>query len=180
MKKYLYMLGKKYLLIIGFLLFILPSCKDDILNEVPLDFLSPDNAYLTEKGVIQGISGLHERVRGAYYAMNEFGTMNWAAHGSDLGYNGEVPQAGSGYLNSYLDLNPTFKADTPTRSIATSAARSTGKNSRMPAPRRTAGAADLAGVRYEGGVTSYLEVLYNEQQPLTPNWPSPRRAATKS
>ena len=26
------------------------------------------------------------------------------------------------------------------------------------------GAADLASVRYEGGVTSYLEVLYNEQQ----------------
>ncbi|MCE5347657.1 MAG: RagB/SusD family nutrient uptake outer membrane protein [Bacteroidales bacterium] len=118
MKKYLYMLGKKYLLIIGFLLFILPSCKDDILNEVPLDFLSPDNAYLTEKGVIQGISGLHERVRGAYYAMNEFGTMNWATHGSDLGYNGEVPQAGSGYLNSYLDLNPTFKADTAHWNVA--------------------------------------------------------------
>ena len=26
------------------------------------------------------------------------------------------------------------------------------------------GAADLAKTRYEGGVTSYLEVLYNEQQ----------------
>ena len=79
---------------------------------MPLDFLSPDNAYLSEAGVLQGVSALHERVRGAYYAFNEFGTMNWATHGSDLGYNGEVPQAGSGYLNSYLDLNPTFKADT--------------------------------------------------------------------
>jgi len=106
------MLGKKYLLIIGALLLILPACKDDLLDEVPQDFLSPNNAYLTEKGVIQGITGLHERVRGAYYSMGEFGTMNWPTHGSDLGYNGEVPQAGSGYLNSYADLNPTFKADT--------------------------------------------------------------------
>lgn len=101
---------KKYLLIIGILLFLLPSCNDNILNEKPLDFLSPDNAYLSEKGVIQGITAIHDRVRGAYYSFAEFGTMDWATHGSDLGYNGEVPQAGGGYLNTYLDLNPTFPA----------------------------------------------------------------------
>lgn len=112
MKNYIFILGKKYLSIICILLFILPSCNQKVLDEVPLDFLSPDNAFLTEKGVLQGITALHERVRGAYYAYNEFGTMNWATHGSDLAYNGEVPQAGSTYLNTYKDLNPTFKADT--------------------------------------------------------------------
>ena len=35
--------------------------------------------------------------------------MGWATHGSDLGYNGEVPGAGSGFLNTYKDMNPTFR-----------------------------------------------------------------------
>ncbi len=36
--------------------------------------------------------------------------MDWATHGSDEGYNGEVPGPGGGYLNSYKDdLYPTAR-----------------------------------------------------------------------
>ena len=33
-----------------------------------------------------------------------------------------------------------------------------------PVPHHKGRAAELANIRYEGGVTSYLEVLYNEQE----------------
>jgi len=100
---------RKWFAILALLLFIFPSCSDSILDEKPLDFLSPDNAYQTESGALQGITALHDRVRAAYYSFGEFGVMNWATHGSDLGYNGEIPGAGSGYLNSYEDMTPVWR-----------------------------------------------------------------------
>src|SRR5690606_1798500 len=91
------------------LLFTFVSCNEDILDEKPLDFLSPDNASLTEQGALQGITAIHDRVRAAYYSFGEFGVMNWATHGSDLGYNGEIPAAGTLYLNSYNDMTPVWR-----------------------------------------------------------------------
>ena len=101
--------GIKYLVLAAVALYILPSCSEDILDEKPIDFLSPDNAYQTEAGALQGITAIHDRVRAAYYSFGEFGVMNWATHGSDLGYNGEIPAAGSLYLNSYNDLTPIWR-----------------------------------------------------------------------
>jgi hypothetical protein len=109
MKKYSGNFIKKLTGVFILLAFILPACNDSILDEKPLDFLSPDNAYLTEEGALQGVTALHDRVRTAYYTYGEFGSMNWATHGSDLGYNGESPSAGSLYLNSYEDLTPIWR-----------------------------------------------------------------------
>lgn len=106
MKKYIYPLSKKFLLMIGVLLLTFSSCSEDFLKEKPLDFFSPDNAFLTEQGVLQGVVAIHDRVRMAYYSYAEFGTMSWAVHGSDLGYMGEAPQSNTYYINSYLDVNP--------------------------------------------------------------------------
>ncbi len=94
-------------LLITCLLAILTSCSEDLLEEKPLDFYSPDNAFLTEEGVIQGITAIHERIRDAYYSFTEFGTMNWRAHGSDLGYVGELPLRTPNYINNYKDISPT-------------------------------------------------------------------------
>jgi len=105
MKTYIDLLNRR-LLIICLVLFLLPSCNEDILEEKPIDFLSPDNAYLTEQGVVQGITALHDRVRTAFYSFTEFGTMNWRVHGSDLGYMGENPHRSQYYINSYLDVDP--------------------------------------------------------------------------
>lgn len=109
MQKLINIFRKKSVVITAVLLMILPSCSDSILDERPLDFLSPDNAYLTEEGALQGITAIHDRVRSAYYSFGEFGVMNWATHGSDLGYNGEVPSAGGVYLNSYEDMTPIWR-----------------------------------------------------------------------
>ncbi|RIH64299.1 RagB/SusD family nutrient uptake outer membrane protein [Mariniphaga sediminis] len=106
MKEYFYSFTKKCLLTAVILLLMLPSCNEDILQEKPLDFFSPDNAFLTEQGVVQGIVALHDRVRSAYYSFGEFGTMSWRVHGSDLGYMGEAPQHNTYYINSYQDVNP--------------------------------------------------------------------------
>src|SRR5690606_3676843 len=92
------------LLLLAFL-----ACDKSLLDEKPLDFLSPDNAYLTEAGALQGVTAIHDRVRSAYYSFGEFGVMNWATHGSDLGYNGETPAPGGTYLNSYRDMTPIWR-----------------------------------------------------------------------
>lgn len=102
MEKHINKIRQVCLMMAAIVLFLLPSCEK-ILDEQPQDFLSPDNAYLTEKGALQGVTAIHNRVRSAYYTYGEFGVMNWATHGSDLGYNGEVPGPGSGYINSYKD-----------------------------------------------------------------------------
>jgi len=110
MNKYIKILSQKSLMIAVIVLFIFSSCSKDILEERPIDFLSPDNAYLTEAGALQGITAIHETVRATYYSFGTFGVMNWATHGSDLGYNGEVPGPGSGYINSYKDdMTPTSR-----------------------------------------------------------------------
>lgn len=88
---------------------MLSGCNDSFLTETPKDFLSPDNAYLTEQGALQGITALHDRVRAAYYSFGEFGTMNWQSHGSDVGYMGEAPDRNVFYINSYEDATPVAR-----------------------------------------------------------------------
>ncbi|HLT08112.1 MAG TPA: RagB/SusD family nutrient uptake outer membrane protein [Cyclobacteriaceae bacterium] len=109
MNQHIFIISKRVLAAITIALFTFTSCNEDILDEKPLDFLSPDNAYLTEQGAMQGITAIHDRVRSAYYSFGEFGVMNWATHGSDLGYNGEIPAAGTLYLNSYNDMTPVWR-----------------------------------------------------------------------
>src|SRR5690554_5734328 len=99
----------KNLILAAVALLVIPSCSEDILDEQPIDFLSPDIAYQTEAGALQGITAIHDRVRAAYYSFGEFGVMNWATHGSDLGYNGETPSPGGVYLNSYNDMTPIWR-----------------------------------------------------------------------
>lgn len=109
MNKLIKLLSVKSTVALAAVLFTFTACNEDILDEKPLDFLSPDNAYLTEQGALQGITAIHDRVRAAYYSFGEFGVMNWATHGSDLGYNGEIPAAGTLYLNSYNDMTPVWR-----------------------------------------------------------------------
>ncbi len=105
MKKYLCSFRIGILLLLTGVIIFFSSCSDDVLQEKPLDFFSPDNAFTNEQGVTQGITALHDRVRSAFYTFTEFGTMNWRVHGSDLGYMGEEPNY-KGYLNSYDDITP--------------------------------------------------------------------------
>ena len=100
---------KKKLLLFGTLLLFL-SCSESILDENPLSFLTPENSYLTEVGVRQGVSGLHTEVRKAYYSMTQFTTMlTYRGLGADLGYFGEDPGTNR-YLVDYVTyLTPSSK-----------------------------------------------------------------------
>lgn len=101
MKKYYNQFFKRHLLFFGILLFLF-SCSEEILEENPQDFLTPNNSYNTEVGVKQGITGLHNEVRIAYYQMNRFTTMlTYRGLGADLGYFGEDPGTNR-YLVDYV------------------------------------------------------------------------------
>lgn len=92
------------------ILFLFSSCNEDVLEENPLSFLTPENSYLTEDGIRQGISGLHTEVREAFYAMTRFTTMlTYRGLGADLGYFGEDPGTNR-YLVDYVTyLTPSSK-----------------------------------------------------------------------
>jgi len=60
MNKYILHLKRS---IISFFLLLAFSCTTSFLDEVPKDFLSPDNAYLNQAGFESGIAALHNFVR---------------------------------------------------------------------------------------------------------------------
>ncbi len=107
MKKYLYPISKKYLIITGFLLLMFSSCDDKaLLKEVPLDFLAPENSFNNVEGILQGIGGLHNSVRENWCYSDEGGN-EYAGYtvghgtGTDVAYIGEDPNS-SDYLANYL------------------------------------------------------------------------------
>ncbi|MBL7735696.1 MAG: RagB/SusD family nutrient uptake outer membrane protein [Chitinophagaceae bacterium] len=74
------------------LLFIFSACnKTDVLKEKPLDFLSPENAYITSDGVEQGINGIYANVRDTWYSYYENDINGLFAKGTDEAYDGEEP-----------------------------------------------------------------------------------------
>ncbi len=94
MKKYLYLFSKKCLLLTGILLLMFPSCNEDILEEVPLDFLSPEVAYKNIAGIEQGMNGLYFNVRSKIFTRT--GGMRHqdvleSSLATDIAYHGENP-----------------------------------------------------------------------------------------
>ena len=115
MKNYIYNLNKNSLLFLGILFVMISSCKkeEDILREVPLDFLAPENAYTTFDGIYQGINGLHAYNRDNWwFEMNTRGgstlqDIAWWSIGTDEAFYGENP--GGGILSNYtLNLTSTY------------------------------------------------------------------------
>ncbi len=100
------------------MLLIFPSCSEDVLDEVPLDFLAPENAYQTLPGIKQGITGLHFSVRQRwFYGTDQDAGAIIKGLGSDIAYHGEDPNSTrfmcnyvnyvtseSTYLQEFLDM----------------------------------------------------------------------------
>jgi starch-binding outer membrane protein, SusD/RagB family len=119
MKRYLKLISKKWLMYLGVLLILLPSCSEDVLEEVPLDFLAPENAYNTIPGIKQGITGLHFSVRQRwFYGTDQDAGAIMKGLGTDVAYHGEDPNSTrfmcnyvnyvtseSGYLRNYWTWN---------------------------------------------------------------------------
>ncbi len=94
MKKYLNLINRKFLLYAGILLLIIPACSEDVLDETPLDFLAPENAYKTLPGIKQGITGLHFSVRQRwFYGTDQDAGAIIKGLGTDIAYHGEDPNS---------------------------------------------------------------------------------------
>jgi len=102
MKKYFDILSKKSLLIAGTLLLIFSSCDESVLDEVPLDFLAPENAYTTVAGVRQGITGLHYTFRNYWFWGDQDQGSMWRGVGSDVAFHGEDPNS-TRFLCNYVN-----------------------------------------------------------------------------
>jgi len=92
------------------LLMLGTACSDmDFLEEVPRDFLAPQNAYNTIEGINQGITGLHFTVRNDWYfgeELQDVGTI-YKALGTDIAFHGEDPNS-TRFLCNYVNyLTPS-------------------------------------------------------------------------
>jgi hypothetical protein len=119
MNRYIYKMNKNLFLFISILLLVFSSCEneDQILKEVPLDFLAPENAYTTIPGIQQGIAGLHKYNRDNWWyeaVLNASGNLNstngdavWWGLGTDWAYYGENP-AGGVLADYTVNLTSTY------------------------------------------------------------------------
>ena len=105
--KYLKNIIVKGITVLMVVLVSMSSCNEDVLEEVPLDFLSTANLYSTLDEMNQAIYILHERVRDSYYRGSKHQITVLGGKGSDLSYDGENP-AGSRWLTNWTTkLVPT-------------------------------------------------------------------------
>ena len=87
------------------------SCNDSaFLEEKPMDFLAPENAYDTEAGLRQGITGLHWSVRNDFFFGEEIQehSSTYKGLGSDVAFHGEDPNSTkfvSNYVNYFTSTN---------------------------------------------------------------------------
>lgn len=95
------MRNNKYLLLSFILLIMLSSCGKNILDETPLDFLSPENAFSNVNGIQQGIVGIYSNVRDKWYRNGGAQAYGLFGMGTDVGYDGETP-GGQRFLNNYI------------------------------------------------------------------------------
>jgi hypothetical protein len=94
MKEYIYLFSKKCMLYSAILLLILPACSEDVLEETPLDFLAPENAYQTLPGIKQGITGLHFSVKQRwFYGTDQDAGAIMKGLGTDIAFHGEDPNS---------------------------------------------------------------------------------------
>jgi starch-binding outer membrane protein, SusD/RagB family len=100
-------LRKSYSLLIMMVLSIIIGCNEDkILTEVPLDFLSPSNAYSNPAGAKQGIAGLNDAIRNRFFIGSDGELQILKAVGTDVAFYGEDP-GGSEFLTNYtINMNP--------------------------------------------------------------------------
>lgn len=89
---------------------VFSACNDlDFLEEVPKDFLAPQNAYNTKEGISQGITGLHFRVRNDWYFGEELQDVGaiYKGLGTDIAFHGEDPNS-TRFLCNYVNyLTPS-------------------------------------------------------------------------
>lgn len=110
MKKYFNSIHKLCCWSLTLVLLIVSSCNKDVLQEKPLDFLAPENAFNTISGIRQGITGLHYQFRHGWYDedynQDAFAIMICGV-GTDVAYHGENPGGNRKLVNYEFEMTPT-------------------------------------------------------------------------
>jgi hypothetical protein len=77
----------------GIFLMVFFSCSVDVLDETPMDFLAPQNAYQNIEGIRQGITGLHISARNMWYNGDNQDPLSIMSGslGTDVAFHGENP-----------------------------------------------------------------------------------------
>lgn len=107
--------NKLYILIVALISLNLSSCNDKkFLEEVPKDFLAPQNAYSSIQGIRQGITGLHFKVRNDWFFGEELQdvTTIYRGLGTDAAFHGEDPNSTRflcNYVNYLTPASPYVK-----------------------------------------------------------------------
>jgi len=116
MKKYLYLIRSKFTILTAIMLLMFSSCSEDVLKEVPLDFLAPENAYTSLAGIQQGMTGLHWWLRENFWdeqtRQDCFAIMNGGV-GTDVAYHGENPGGNRKLVNYESEMTPSFTEFVP-------------------------------------------------------------------
>src|SRR5450759_41585 len=99
--------SKIYSLLTVMFLSILTGCNEDqILKEVPLDFLSPSNAFSNPAGAKQGIAALNDDIRSRFFIGTDGELQILKGVGTDVAFYGEDP-GGNPFLTNYgINMNP--------------------------------------------------------------------------
>lgn len=105
---YTYFLNKKYTLLI-IIMFAFSSCSIDVLDETPLDFLSPENSYESVAGIRQGITGLHWNARDIWYNGDNQDPLAimLGSLGTDVAFHGENPGGNRKLVNYQAEMTST-------------------------------------------------------------------------
>ena len=107
MKRFLFHFTKGSALLLVFPVVMFFSCKKSVLNETPLDFLAPENAYNTLAGMRQGVAGLYTSVRANwFYGINDNATQLYGM-GTDVAYYGEDPGSARFLTDYNIFFNPS-------------------------------------------------------------------------
>lgn len=100
--KSIYIFNKMNFALATILVLMFSSCSEEILEEEPLDFLAPENAYNSLQGISQGITGLHFSVRQRWFygtGPDEGSIMKGL--GTDVAFHGEDPNS-TRFLCNYV------------------------------------------------------------------------------
>ena len=107
---YSYKISKKLALLIVVLAMAFTSCDNDALDETPLDFLAPKNAFESVQGIRQGITGLHASVRDIWFTdgpnQDSFAIM-LGSLGTDVAFHGENPGGNRKLANYEAEMTST-------------------------------------------------------------------------
>ncbi len=101
LKKHIFGFGKRYSLLAGIVLIISACSQKKYLEEQPLDFLAPTNAFTTPSTIVQGISAMHAFVRDNWYSHTGDDDPSLYGLGTDEAYDGEEP-GGLRFLTDYV------------------------------------------------------------------------------